>query len=122
MYRDAEYLSGKKDGIQRIYKDGYLFIESHYKEGLGQGLSITYNESGDIAVISLCKDGNLNGPTIMYRDFAKGIKSCELNYKNSKQDGKTIWYDGNGDVDRIKYYVNGEKVSEKEYKKQNNDE
>lgn len=109
----SEYKRGKKDGKQITYSDGKILSETEYKGGLKDGKSTTYDLQGNLISEINYKKDQQDGLTTMY---AMGKKTMDFVFLEGKKHGIGHMYKPDGSVVFTHYYLNGEKVSEQEYK------
>lgn len=122
---DSAFYQGKPfSGVAVLNSvKGKIVLETTYKNGLPNGLEITYYDNGNKRSESMMKNGKYNGKVKHYYETGK-IKSSET-YKDDYKFGPAIYYYENGQVSRegiysdckeigvwIEYYKNGVKKSE----------
>jgi antitoxin component YwqK of YwqJK toxin-antitoxin module len=121
FYDDGKLQSeGRMNGTNRIGKwlyyntDGETIIsEENYKNGLLNGTSTTYFDSGKITEVLTYKNGELHGDVLRYS--SEGVLLDDLQYKNGKLQGPAKYYDVSGKLLRKGDYENDEKVGNWEY-------
>ncbi|MDD3722331.1 MAG: hypothetical protein PHW92_07575 [Lutibacter sp.] len=121
FYDDGKPQSeGNMNGANRIGKwlfyntDGKTIIsEENYENGLLNGTSTIYFDSGKIAETTNYKNGELHGNVLRYS--SEGILLDDLQYENGKLHGLAKYYDVAGKLLRKGYYKNDEKVGNWEY-------
>ncbi|MBW3520062.1 toxin-antitoxin system YwqK family antitoxin [Flavobacterium sp. NKUCC04_CG] len=85
----GEVIDGKQNGLWCLYEDHILQRESHYVNGLANGLWIWYYPNGSIETVATYQMGYKKGPQISY--FESGKRQSEGNYEGEDRDG--IWCD-----------------------------
>ena len=110
---EANYKDDKLNGISKFYLyDGKLSSASNYKDGELENRR-EYYKSGQLKVETNYKSGKRNGMSIYF--YENGQLIAEVNYKNDKQDGITKIYWESGEIAYIDTYKNGEKIYRKAY-------
>jgi antitoxin component YwqK of YwqJK toxin-antitoxin module len=95
MYK--HYKSGKLDGPQRSYfTNGKIRKSSYYRDGLIDGLQITYNERGQKESEIQFKAGKKTGTWTYYFDSGKSART--ENWRDGKKNGVFVSYNENGQV------------------------
>lgn len=95
MYK--HYKSGKLDGPQRSYfPNGKIRKSSYYRDGLIDGLQITYNERGQKESEIQFKAGKKTGTWTYYFDSGKSART--ENWRDGKKNGVFVSYNENGQV------------------------
>jgi len=111
---------GSMNGTNRIGKWLYyntngktIISEENYENGLLNGTSTTYFDSGKITEVLTYKNGELHGDVLRYS--SDGILLDDLQYENGKLQGAAKYYDVAGKLLRKGDYENDEKVGNWEF-------
>lgn len=123
----SNYKNNMLDGKVYNYYKGVLNFESNYKEDNRIGEQYVYGEEKKLAVILYFsegilmsytyegKDGKLlpktevkNGSGNVVAYYPNGKKSVDLNYKNSKQEGKQTYYYSTGTILEERNFTNSD--------------
>lgn len=86
----------KTEVKQTFRSPGKLYKEMEYKDGLQDGLSKAWSETGLLYYTAEYKEGKLHGLEMIYY-VDTGTKSMHHEYKNGISHGKQISWDMNGD-------------------------
>lgn len=127
--------NGLKNGVERHYdKNGFLWLETHFKDGKKNGVETTfYFRNKGVYSSQSFVDGIANGDLIHYYDsgavktitpylngvangnqqwfYEDGALMGEISYKNGLRDGEAIWFSENGDTKNTHQYRNGSRVA-----------
>lgn len=76
-----EYVNGKLHGKETCYKNGAKYLETHYLDGLKNGLEIHYVDGNMISQEILWVDDKQHGPT---KYFVDGIAHTEFYYNGDR--------------------------------------
>jgi len=88
---------GEIDGELDLYINGDIVRTAHYKDGVFDGLKITYYTNGVIKTKSFYKKGNVEGFELNYYEDEK-IKS-KVSFKAGEREGPEITYYQNGQIE-----------------------
>jgi len=112
--------TGEMDGKTRIGKWFYYHLdgksilsEENYKNGILNGSSKTYYNTGKITEEMFYKNGELHGNLRRYSD--EGVLLDDLNYINGKLNGAAKYYNIRGKLIYWGEYENDEKIGKWEY-------
>ena len=113
-YKDE---NGLKQGISELFKEtGELFIKSNYKDGQLHGNYTVYYENGNILREVEYKNDKKEGIEKVY--YSNKTLSEIYNYKNGKLEGEFFEYHESGNLSKVGQYKDGKK--EGEWKKYQN--
>ncbi len=105
------YVNGKKNGTHMLMDSrGYPVLEEHYRDDLLHGRSARY-KNNRISEVSHYKDGLLDGVYISYFPYTQDPQRMAM-FRKGKQHGMMEYYDDKGNVTIRFEYKNGEKVAE----------
>ena len=96
------YKNGKKEGLEKTFRNGKLFQTTPYKNGKRVGIQKTYN-NGKLYTTTPYKNGEKNGIEKTY-----GIQYTTTPYKNGEKNGIEKTYD-HGKLYKTTPYINGER-------------
>ncbi|WP_196886325.1 toxin-antitoxin system YwqK family antitoxin [Aureivirga sp. CE67] len=106
---------GKMDYKNRIgtwtyyFSDGLKVLSTeNYKDGLLDGISITYDRTGVIIDETSFSKGKKEGLQKKYTDKKKLVEV--ITYKNGKRNGEASFYDNNGNLIKRGNYLDDKKV------------
>jgi len=117
LQEDAQYIQGKEHGITRQYDyDGNLI--GTYEMNHGTGVDLWYCAKGILAEERYCKNGDRDG----YERWWNGDNETifiEQHYKEGTQHGIFREWNQHGRLRRgfPQYFVNGQKVTKRQYLK-----
>ncbi len=105
------YENDKKNGFYKYYdygfkKSGYKYIKysGYYVDDKLEGIYTGYYDNGNLALIRIYKNGNINGYVSCF--YHNGQLSNDIYYDNGNVDGVSTSYRYNGDLLEIEYYDN----------------
>jgi antitoxin component YwqK of YwqJK toxin-antitoxin module len=117
LQEDAQYIEGKEHGITKQYDyDGNLI--GTYEMNHGTGADLWYSEKGLLAEERYCKNGDRDG----YERWWNGNNETifiEQHFKEGSEHGIFREWNQQGRLRRgfPKYFVNGQKVTKRQYLK-----
>jgi antitoxin component YwqK of YwqJK toxin-antitoxin module len=101
--KNMNILEGKLEGTTTIfYLSGQKKEQQSYKNGLFDGLWITWNENGQKLAEANYSEGNKHGKWFIWDE--KGTLRFEMNYENNQRVGKWTMLDENGKLISEKVY------------------
>ncbi len=98
------FSQGKRNGVQRTYKNGILVEEKNYRDDLLNGKYFTWDSKGLPLSGENYTDGNLDGECIYY-SFGKVIRI--VHYENGKKGGIEKQFDSSGKPTTFSWYKSG---------------
>lgn len=130
---------GKVDGVRRTYfPNGQVMVEVTYDNGVPVGHSTTYDQQGRVVRKTQFKDGLRHGERVDFfppqvrrripmkhgevhgvvKEFDKqGNLVREIPFQHDLQHGVEKTYNNNGEVKETRYWLEGNPVSEREYRR-----
>ena len=94
--------------LVETYDDGQKWIEKHYKDGKGDGVSTIWYENGQKKVEGNWTSGKWNGLWTHWDE--NGQKRSEGNNKDGENDGTWTYWDKDGNITSTKTWKDGELV------------
>ncbi len=107
------YLNEKKSGLWTYYSENVKIAAEHFQEGLKQGESVRFFETGETGEISNWVAGEQEGNYSVF--FKNGNPFFQCKMKNNKRNGLCLTYFRNGRVELEAHYVNGLRDGEWKY-------
>ncbi len=106
----TNYINGKKNGPELTFSErGQIEVLAEYRNDALHGLSANYRNGRTLNETTYL-EGVMDGPFAIYDDSNGKIQRSGY-FKNGKQHGEFLFYDGNGNITLRYEYENGEKVS-----------
>jgi len=109
---EGKFKGTKKDSLWNYYSfyGGYLSYVESYQNGMKDGISRKYYESGAISQELSWKKDVKDGPWKIW--FASGQCQLETNFSKGKLDGKFTTYFPDGDIEITGFYKNDKRINE----------
>lgn len=102
---EGNYVNEVKEGTWKYFSNNTLISDEQYKNGVKNGISHSYYDSGEIMEQIDWKDGKQEGS---YRIFFKtGEPYMQYKVSNDKRNGLCLTYFQNGRTEMEAYYSNG---------------
>ena len=103
---EVPYLHDQKHGTERkFYQSGALSEKSEWNAGINNGLTIRYNENGNVMMRIMYQNNKLDGEYNVYGPEENIL--IQGQYINNKREGKWIYYKDNGHISNELNYING---------------
>lgn len=108
----APYVDGKQEGVTKMWSDeGKLIQVIPYKNGKRHGtLEEYWAETGQKKKVVPCENGKVNGTVRLY--YRDGTLRAEMPFQKDSLHGIEKRYDEEGDLERKRYWLDGERVPE----------
>jgi len=91
-----------------FFNNGNLRMAMELKDGLADGQTYIYSESGILLETRSYSAGKFNGTWLTYNN--EGVKIAEAHYLNNKKDGKWLIWDNEGRLRFEMFYASGAKT------------
>lgn len=113
---EATYVNGELTGETRGFSpDGKLIRVAPYVKGKRHGEVTDYwPETGKVQQVVLYTNGQVNG--VSHAWYANGQMKWERPFRNNRQHGIERCFDGQGKLEKTKYWVDGDEVDEATFK------
>ncbi len=102
--KEGNVFKGKYKGKWKHYHKGILMKIENYKNGVLNGVFLSFNRIGDTIYQTNFKNGNGKYKAYYYKT---GILKEEGNYKNGKKEGEWCFYTKNGTKTKTTVYNKG---------------
>jgi antitoxin component YwqK of YwqJK toxin-antitoxin module len=110
LENESNCLNDALNGPSKEYKDGKLYREANYRNGLLYGIEKFYHSNGQLKSKVNLVNGQEEGPFILYNE--RGIQIVKLNYSNGIKNGafEIANFDEYGNLNGIEtgYYIQDE--------------
>jgi antitoxin component YwqK of YwqJK toxin-antitoxin module len=107
---ESTYREGLLDGVVMTYTEGgNLTMSINYRNGNIHGAFVRWNEDGWISQILMKSKGVSDGPSILFNKNG-GILEV-VNYKKGIQHGLWCTYNDDGRIETCRQFIDGEEVS-----------
>lgn len=108
LYKVENYRKGLKHGLFLEFSTrSTLVSEQNFDNDLPNGIQRTYTSAGIVETVSFFKEGKLEGPQKKYYENRRDRLSEISNYKDGLKDGKSVWFDMEGNLVAEYNYQNG---------------
>jgi len=107
LIEESNYNHGKLNGLQKLYTNGKLYSEAHFKDSIIHGKYISYHlESGEPYVIGNYNNGVMEGKWKTYTNRGK-LKEI-VTFKYNEENGPFIEFWPNGKIKAEGAYLDGD--------------
>jgi antitoxin component YwqK of YwqJK toxin-antitoxin module len=115
---ECTFVNGLQQGIAKSYgPDGSVVSEIPYKDGEKNGEAVYYHAGTDQVKRKVTyKDDLINGTTVEY--YPNGKIKRRMQIKDSRMHGVIEMFDEDGNLAKKMYCLNGETVTEAEFKRE----
>ena len=108
LFKVENYRKGLKHGLFLEFSTrSTLVSEQNFDNDVPDGLQRTYTNAGIVETVSFYKKGKLEGPQKKYYENRRDKLSEISNYKDGLKEGKSMWFDMEGNIVADYNYHNG---------------
>lgn len=108
----APYADGRQEGVTKMWsREGKLIQVIPYRDGERNGTLVEYwPKSGKKKKVVPCENGKVDGTVHLYHE--DGTLKAEIPFKEDSLHGIEKRYDEEGELERRRYWLDGERVPE----------